>query len=251
MDSFKKGPGFRPQFRPEPQKGDRLPGQGPQLPTPQRPGQVPFARPMPHLQPEKGPGQKEEQEQAQKQLTGEGRIGAEDVGPEELRSMGSIFACRHLLTLMAKHRAQRQEAITQLGELLYELADPKYSLRLITEMLEFGRIVDIYPLELMDYLVERYPDYLPGVARSELVLNRKFLTSRIFSVEEEVPLKLSLNTKLKAFAIKGGGSPGYHLYPGPPGQYTIEFGEPGSFQILLRGEQRKRMLVDTLSINID
>lgn len=199
-----------------------------------------------------GPGQRQKREQTEAKLLGEGRIGDESVTSEELAAMGNLVAGRHILALLAKRRASpREDVIREVGELLYGLADPSYARRLLLELADIGRIVDIYPLEVLRYLIEQRPEYLPQFKFGPVVLNKPELMAKRHRVEEPILLQVPLGLKLKAFALEGGGAPGYCLNPGPPTQYLLEFGDAGVFRVLLRGEQRGIGLVDRLVLTVE
>jgi hypothetical protein len=113
-----------------------------------------------------------------------------------------------------------------------------------------GRIVDLYPLELLIYVLERRAELLPGISCGNFIKNKPELEAKVWVVEEPVTIKLPINVRIKAFALEGGGSPGYCLQPGPPDAYVLEFGDAGSFSAAFRGEMRDRTLVDRVRLTI-
>ncbi|MCK6551068.1 hypothetical protein L6R52_34855, partial [Myxococcota bacterium] len=197
------------------------------------------------------PEDRRKKDRAQATLLGEGRIGADDVTSEELASMGSLVAARHLMVLLAKRRADRDAALAHVGALLIGLDDPILVRRLLLELPDAGRIVDIYPLEVLAYVLERRADLVPGFELAPFVTNRAELTAGTFAVEAPIRVEVPLALKMKAFALDGGGTPGYCFAPGAPGEYILELGAAGTFALLLRGDVRKQSLVDRLVLRVE
>ena len=182
----------------------------------------------------------------------EGRVGADDVTPDELREMGSMMACRHLMARLAKGSKDRPrgEVIREVAELLLRMEDVAHARRLLLQMAEAGRIVDIYPLEVMTYLVETHPGILSCVAMGSIVLNKPELEDRAFEVEEIIQIRAPLALRMRAFAIEEGKSPGYCFAPGPPGSYHLELAQAGVFTLQVRGEIRRKSLIDRVTLKV-
>ena len=117
-------------------------------------------------------------------------------------------------------------------------------------MPQVGRIVDIYPLEILAYLLERAPEIMSKHEFRPFVRNRDELVSGQFGVGEPIELRVPLALKMRSFALDGGGNPGYAFAPGPPGVYWLEFGQKGTFAMLLRGEMRRFSYIDRLTLTI-
>lgn len=166
--------------------------------------------------------------------------------------MGNLIATRHLLALLAKRRTDRPraEVIDEVASLLLALEEGPYARRLLLQMAEIGRIVDIYPLEVMVRIMERAPAALPGVQFGPIVLNATDIEARTWPVGEVVELRVPLNLRMKGFALEGGGSPGYAFAPGPPAAYWLEIGAAGTYSLLVRGEVRKSIRVDRVTVNV-
>lgn len=196
------------------------------------------------------PEDRQRKQRSQATLLGEGRIGDDTVTAPELAAMGSSVAARHLMVLLAKKRADRSAALASVGDLLLELGQPTLVRRLLMELPDAGRIVDIYPLEVLAYVLERRPELLDGFDFAPFVENKAELEAQVFEVEAAIRLRLPLALRLRAFALDGGGTPGYCLAPGAPGEYILELGEAGTFSLLLRGELRKKSLIDRLQIRV-
>lgn len=192
---------------------------------------------------------REREQEAEKELLGEGRLGDPSVTPDELMAMGSLVRARHIMTLLARRRGQieRDAIIREAGDLLLAL-DPAEAKRLLFTIAEAGRIVDVYPLELLFYVHERRA--VAGVEVGSVVLNKAGLERDRFHTDQVLLLKLPLAMRLRAFAIEGGARPGYALAPGPPGAYHLQFDEAGEFPLLVQGMLRRRTLLDRLVVRI-
>jgi hypothetical protein len=180
------------------------------------------------------------------------RIGDPTVDAEAIRQMGSLIAARHLMALLARktREGDRKSVIEEVGALLLGLEDAQLARRLLFTMSEVGRIVDVYPLEVLVHLLEKAPEFLSGLSFGSVVLNKKELESRSFEAGELIVLKVPLALRMRGFAISGGGSPGYVLVPGPPAEYHLEVHTAGRFALLLRGEIRKAGVVDGVQIQV-
>ena len=181
------------------------------------------------------------------------RVGDPTVTADELGRMGNVIATRHLLTLLMRRRAdlRRNEVIEEVTRLLMDLNDGPLARRLLLQMTEIERIIDIYPLEVIVRMMERAPNILPRFEFGPVVLNADELTARTWPVGEVVPLRVPLNMRLKGFALSGGGTPGYTLAPGPLATYWLEMGAPGSYSLLFRGEVRRTYRVDRLELRFE
>jgi hypothetical protein len=203
--------------------------------------------------PEDLPDRRESKERAQKELLGEGRIGDESVTARELMSMGSLVAARHLMVLLAKKRKglERRRIIEDVGNLLIEINQAQVVRRLLLEMTDAGRIVDIYPLEVLAYVLEQRSDLVPGFDFGAIVQNKAEIEAGVFEVDETISIKVPLSLKMRGFALEGGGAPGYFFGPGAPAEYHLEIGEPGAYCLLLRGDLRKLSLIDRVKVRLE
>jgi hypothetical protein len=251
MADAKLPPGLR---RPEPKEAERVPRGAPlPLAPPRAPAAAPLVPFAPHRAPEPDARERRDRSEAEEQLLAEGRLGDPSVTAAELRGMGSLVAGRHLMTLLARRRQEvaRAEVIREVAELLLGMDDGPWARRLLLQMAEAGRIVDIYPLEVMTYLVERHPGAVERCALGPVILNKALLEAQVHAVGGLIVLKLPLALKMKAFALEGGGAPGYVLAPGPPAHYLLEVHEPGAFSILVRGDIRRESLIDRAHLQVE
>ena len=181
-----------------------------------------------------------------------GQIGNPDLDLPALRGLSNQLLAEHLMILLANKRSKqtRAKVVGDIGELIIQLNQRDRINKLLALMPQVGRIVDIYPLEVLVYLLERAPDLLSKHDFEPFVRNRDTLLARSFGVGEEIEIKVPLALKMRAFALDGGGNPGYSFAPGPPGVYFVEFGQAGCYPLLLRGEIRRQSHVDRLTLQI-
>ncbi|MFO0723434.1 MAG: hypothetical protein U1E65_06620 [Myxococcota bacterium] len=180
------------------------------------------------------------------------RLGDESLDKDELSSLSALLASEHLFLVSARQAKTKPRSviIEDLGDLLLATGRPDFVKKVLLQMAEAPRILDVYPLELLAYVLERQPRFLPGISFSPFIKNRGDLEAQTWAVEEPIRLELPLQAKLRAMALEGGGAPGYHLYPGPLSEYFVELGAAGRFTLLLRAEIRKESLVDRVTLDV-
>ena len=240
-DRIKPGPGgldpLRPQTTPEPQS--------PRSPVPAgAPRLTEIARRF-----QEGQGQAP----APDLPFAEERLGQSDVGAPELRSFGSLGAARHLMTLLARRRSEqaaRAATVREAVQLLAALEEGGFARKVLLTVEHVGRIVDIYPLELLYALVDEFPGDLPNVTFGTLILNKEALETTQHDVGAIAAVKVPLSAKLKSFALEGGGRPGYVFAPGPPATYLLEVHEAGCFDFLVLGELKRKRWVDRVRLHV-
>ncbi|MEQ9501916.1 MAG: hypothetical protein RIT81_33900 [Deltaproteobacteria bacterium] len=233
-----KGPKDRGPLPPrvDPQAPDTTPREAPRLDAARWPGAL---APKDHDAP------------GHDALLGEGQIGDPNVTAEALMQMGSLVRARHLMTLLARRRGQIERAalVAEVGDLLLAL-DPAEARRLLFSMTQAGRIVDVYPLEVFDYVHQRRA--LADVEYGPVVKNKDDLEGRAFTPDDVIRLELAaLAVRLQALALEGGPTPGYCLAPGPPGRYHLQFDAAGTFSLLLRAQIRKKTRLERLRIRVE
>lgn len=179
------------------------------------------------------------------------RVGDPSIAAAELRRMGNVLATQHLFILLARGGDDRGATIDRIADLLVGLDDGPYARRLLLQVGEAGRVVDIYPLEVMARIMERAPGLLPRTEFGPVITNAAEVRGRTWPVGETIPLSVPLNLRLTAFAIDGGASPGYTLAPGPPAAYDLELGASGVYRLLFRGEVRRISRVDRLTVRVE
>ena len=198
-------------------------------------------------------GQSREQASAEEVVEGlRGRLGSPDLALDHLRSLSSQLVAEHVMILLANQRAKnsRAEVLHEVSELLMAMNQPERINKILGLMPQVGRIVDIYPLEVLAYILERAPQLLSKHEFRGFIRNREELQSKPYGVGIPIEIRVPLALKMRAFALQKGGYPGYTFAPGPPGIYWLELGGAGQFEFLLRGEIRKNSYIDRLSLEI-
>jgi hypothetical protein len=181
-----------------------------------------------------------------------GKLGDPDLDLPALRGLSNQLLAEHLMILLANNRSKqtRAKVVADMGELILQLDQRDRINKLLALMPQVGRIVDIYPLEVLVYLLERAPEYLTKHDFEPFVRNRDALMAGSFAVGDSIEIKVPLALKMRAFALDGGGNPGYTFAPGPPGAYFVEFGQAGCYPLLLRGEIRRQSHIDRFTLQI-
>jgi hypothetical protein len=175
-----------------------------------------------------------------------------DLAPEQLASLSVYAAASHLMRRLANRRTSeaREVVLASIGDLLIAHPNRSAPRKILLDMADAGRIVDIYPLEVLIYVLERAPDLVPDMRYDPFIKNKAKLEAATFEVEQPIRIEVPLSIRVRAFALIGGGYPGYCLQPGAPDEYLIEFGDAGSFTIALRGELRNKSLIDRVTLRI-
>ncbi|MEO1233520.1 MAG: hypothetical protein AAFZ18_31960 [Myxococcota bacterium] len=151
---------------------------------------------------------------------------------------------------MAAPAADRSQEIRRLADLLSTL-EPRRGQRILAELLRAERLIDVYPLELLVAGLDREAGFAGRWTRGKIVLNRSQVESRLYLPAEAVLLRVPLGATVSAFALEGGGTPGYHLFPGPPGHYCIEIGSRGRYRVLLGARVRGMDIVDAVHVWVE
>lgn len=166
--------------------------------------------------------------------------------PDEVqRVLGSPVAyAKHALILSEAFRhatgATRAEALAYLASLFTGAADRPFARAALREFGPGTGIVDIYPLEVMELVLETHPGFLQKVGFGRLFpqagqRERPLVTDTATPIELDHPEGL----RVRRFALKGGGCPGYVFEPSPsPERYRLTIQSPGSFDLLVSGVTR-------------
>ncbi|MBA3765241.1 MAG: hypothetical protein H0X05_07000, partial [Actinobacteria bacterium] len=119
-------------------------------------------------------------------------------------------------------------------ELLVGFARPE-SIRKVLQEMESKPIRDVYPLEVLMKIVADNPAALPDVAHGGFIANGADLTSgeKVFA-GHPFSVHVPQDMRLKAFALLGGGRPGYEFFPAPDaGKFTMQIDTPGTWRFAL------------------
>lgn len=166
--------------------------------------------------------------------------------PESIqRALGAPASyAKHVMILAEVFRrttgASRGEALGYLAAMFVGLRDRSFGRLALKEFGPSTGILDIYPLEVVEHVLEQHPGYLPKAGFGTIFRkdgeDRRELTAK---VDEEIWLDYPESLKVRGFALKGGGCPGYVFEPGPePGRYRLVFHTPGRFEVLLSATNR-------------
>ena|GEM_PF-6484041 len=180
------------------------------------------------------------------------KLGQDDFPPEELNGLSPHLFAEHLMLILANRRKSKSRGLVmkEVAEMLILLGDPARARKVIALMPKVGKIVDIYPLELLDYLLRESPASITGHSWNRFIKNRAEIEANVHKLGDTIELRVPLALKMQSFALKGGGAPGYALAPGPPGVYWLEFGQAGEYSLLFQGQVRRQSFLDTLVVRV-
>ena len=179
------------------------------------------------------------------------------VNPDTIqRRLGSPMAyAKHVMILAEAFRkntgATRKEAISYMASMFLSLTDTRFGWSALKEFGHGTGIIDIYPLEVIEEVMKKYPGHLPKIS-----FGRIFATSEkeddVLRTDTDTPLMLTYpeELKIRSFALKGGGVPGYTFEPAKDnGTYKLHFRAPGRFNILIASLNRAGFsLIEALTI---
>jgi hypothetical protein len=186
--------------------------------------------------------------------------------PGDLRLTDPELARRALVTphAYAKHcmilaeafrratGATRSEGVAYLARLFLALADPQFGRAALRELGPATGIVDLYPLELLEHVIDLYPGFVPKVARGRFV-QRDPPELESFAFATDTPLVLSYKAELKVrgFAVVGGARPGYRFEPCGEGAYTLRLDTPGRYTVAVSCLSRTgQVVIDRLELRV-
>lgn len=175
---------------------------------------------------------------------------------EMKRALGpSVRFAQHAM-LLAQHEVDRgvarDDAVKFLAELYLGLGDRGYANKALKEFGPATGILDIYPLEVMDHLLEHVPGFFTKVSRGRFLTSSRTEGYRA-KAGEPIRLEYEPSLRIRGFAVEGGARPGYLLEPiEPPGTYQLVFLTPGDFSILISAISKDgRLLIEKLRCAIE
>ncbi len=157
--------------------------------------------------------------------------------PNEMqRQLGpSVRFAQHAMLLAEARRkngASRESALEYLAQLYVRCRDRAYANKALRDFGPATGIIDLYPLELVDLLLERHPGMLSKISRGTIFRPTAEATHRGIA-GRPILLHYAPELKLRGFAVKGGDHIGYKLEPAdPPGTYQLTIDTPGEFTLL-------------------
>lgn len=180
--------------------------------------------------------------------------------PDEIaRVLGSPLAyAKHAMILAEAFRrttgATRGEAIEYLARMFIAPSDKSFGRLAIKEFGPSSGILDIYPLEVMEHVLDRYPGFLPKVGYGRLFANVPAVEEETIYTDTRTPVMLeySVDLKIRAFAVSGGGRPGYLLEPDlEPGKYRLHIYTSGKYRVLISAiNEHGYTTIDRLRIQV-
>jgi hypothetical protein len=155
-----------------------------------------------------------------------------DRPPADVEKLGFNRVVAHVVRLYdawTLDGVRRDEAVPRMAAWLAQLSSPQM-IRKVLQELESKPIRDVYPLEILMHLLEHRPELVPGMKKGAVVGNNDELASgRKCFAGHAVQVQLPSDTRLKSFALLGGGRPGYEFFPTPgaDNRYTLLIDTPG------------------------
>lgn len=175
------------------------------------------------------------------------------------RKLGTPIAyAKHVLLLAEAFRhatgATRDEAITYLAAMFCAAPDRTFGRLALKELGSATGIIDLYPLEVVEHLLENYPSFLPRVGFGTLFSDRVTSTESPLQLIARVDERLEYptGTKIRGFAIRGGGRPGYRFEPADEDDvYLLRIDSGGHYELLISGLlEAGRTVVDRLHVEV-
>jgi hypothetical protein len=154
---------------------------------------------------------------------------------KEVESQGMPRLAGHVVRLYDAWTLQgidHASAVAKMAAWMAQLSTPQTIRKLLAE-LESKPIRDVYPLELLMHLLDHRPELLPGVKRGAVLGNSGDLADgkKVFA-GHATSVQVPPDTRLKSFALLGGGRPGYEFHPtaGNDTTFTLLIDTPGRWK---------------------
>ena len=181
--------------------------------------------------------------------------------PDEIQAaFGSPFDYAKHCMLLAETFAQstgalREEAVRYLAALFLGLSDRRFGRRALLAWGPDTGILDVYPLEVIEHVLETQPEFLPRVRFGRWIAPELGEAPQSeLTVAADLPLFLTVpeDVMVRGFAIKGGDRPGYCFEPGPDlATYALSLGSPGRYRLLMSARTPQGdTLVDRLQVRV-
>ncbi len=168
-----------------------------------------------------------------------------------------VAYAKHIMVLAESFRrttgAHRPEVIGYMAAMYAALADRRFARQALKEFGPATGILDVYPLEIVEELVLRYPGSLPKVGFGSLFVRPKTEDKTLQLLEGKFsPLIYPKNLKVRGFALRGGSNPGYLFEPDEePGQYRLRIDVAGRYHLIISALTKSgHTIVDRLQIRV-
>lgn len=157
--------------------------------------------------------------------------------PDEMKRLlgPTVRFAQHAMLLaeeQLKNGTSREDAIEFLASLYVGVSDRAYAQKALREFGTGTGIIDIYPLELMNNLLENVPAFFNKVSKGRFFAST---TGKYKSVTgKPIVLNYDPALRIRGFALHGGARPGYLFEPvDPPGTYHLTFQTPCEVKVLV------------------
>lgn len=171
----------------------------------------------------------------------------------QIERLGSIQGAIHMVKLAdhwQRSGLDRDAVIEKTAHTLLGFSRTDQVKKMLGEMGN-APITQVYPLEVMLQILDRSPEFLPRVRRGAVLENRGDLTSSDnIRAGQEFRLRYPADFKIKAFALLGGGQPGYEFTPHKNGIYRMVVDTPGDWTFALSAECKGETVVDTFQVHV-
>jgi hypothetical protein len=166
----------------------------------------------------------------------------------------SVRFAQHAMMLAEtrmKEGATRDEALAFLASLYVGVTDKAYANKALREFGAATGILDLYPAELMQHLLEHVPGFCSKVQQGSFFTQAGGGAYRA-KAHEPITLTYDPELRIRGFALKGGGRPGYLFEPiDPPGTYQLTFFEAGKYVLLISAIKKNGwLMVDEIACEI-
>lgn len=176
--------------------------------------------------------------------------------PNEMkRALGPSARFAQHAMLLAEERLKtgipRDEAVAFLASLYLGVGDRAYANKALREFGCGTGIIDLYPLEVMQHLLEHVPGFFSSVTKGHFFRAPK-TGSYKGRTGEPIVLQYPADLRIRGFALKGGAKPGYVFEPiDPPGTYHLTFNTPGRFTVMVSAIAKNgAVMIEELDVEV-
>ncbi len=175
------------------------------------------------------------------------------------RHLGApLHYAKHVMILAEAFRsatgATREEAVAYLGAMFCSAPDRSFGRLALKEFGPSTGILDIYPLEVVEHVLTKYPAFLPKVGFGRLFADvpRDATRPLLLIADEPTLLRYPPQVKIRGFAIRGGARPGYRFEPdAEPGTYALTIHAGGEFVVLVSALLRSgHTIIDRIHVQV-
>ncbi len=158
--------------------------------------------------------------------------------PEDIKKIlgPSVRFAQHAMLLAEnelKGGMKREDALAYMASLFVGLTDSAYANKALRDFGPGTGIVDLYPLEVMQHLLQHVPGFVTKISTAKFFVNVPKEGYDGFA-GEPILLRYPEGYRIRGFAIKGGDKPGYLFEPtDPPGTYLLTIASPGTYTVIV------------------